>query len=110
MSLGIKMTKQGVRDLNRDARDPVEDVVSEVRAYRLAIEGWAKGYAAACLLTPSCSKVDSATAEADLRRWSCLYFAASRRSRQGAGLADALPGVADGPSTGGIKRRAIATN
>ena len=67
--------------------EPVEDVVSEVRAYRLAIQGWAKGYAVARLLTPSCSKVDGETAGADLRRWSRLYFAASRRSRREADLA-----------------------
>jgi len=82
MSLDIKMTKQGIRDL---APDPVEDVVSEVRAYRLAIQGWAKGYAAARLLTPSCSEAANANAEADLRRWSGLYFAAARRSRREAG-------------------------
>ena len=82
------MTKHGISDL---APDPVEDVVSDVSAYRLAIQGWAKGYAAARLLTPQSSKADSATAEADLRRWSGLYFAASRRSRRGAGTgADSL--------------------
>ncbi len=88
MSLDIEVTKQGIRDLDPD---PVEDVVSEVRAYRLAIQGWAKGYAASRLLTPPCSEAANATAEADLRRWSGLYFAASRRSRRGAGTgADSL--------------------
>ena len=73
-------------------KQPVEDVVSEVRAYRLAIQGWAKSYAAARLLTPSGAQVDSGTAEADLRRWSGLYFAAARRSRQEAVTgADARP-------------------
>ena len=77
MSLGIKMTNDVRPPMECDAMEPVEDVVSEVRAYRLAIQGWAKGYAAARLLTPSCSKVDGETAGADLRRWSRLYFAAS---------------------------------
>ena len=100
MSLGIKMTKQivepdGVRPpMECDALEPVEDVVSEVRAYRLAIQGWAKGYAAARLLTPSGSKVDGETAGEDLRRWSRLYFAASRSSRREADLANLPRGVA----------------
>ena len=100
MSLGIKMTKQivnpdgGRPPLECDALEPVEDVVSEARAYRLAIQGWAKGYAAARLLTPSCSKVDGEAAGADLRRWSRPYFAASRRSRREADLAIAPRGVA----------------
>ena len=95
------MTNDVRPPMERDAMEPVEDVVSEVRAYRLAIQGWAKGYAAARLLTPSCSKVDSETAQADFRRWSCLYFAASRRSRRESGLAAAVPGVAAGASTSG---------
>ena len=72
----------------------LEDVAGEVRAYRLAIQGWAKGYAAARLLTPSCPKIDSETAEADLRRWSRLYFGASRRSPREADLANVPRGVA----------------
>jgi hypothetical protein len=56
--------------------DSIEDVVSEVRAFRSAMRGWAKGYAAARLLTPSCSSVDGETARADARRWSRVYFAA----------------------------------
>ena len=70
MSLGIKMTKQGA------AMEPVQDVVSEVSAFRLAIQGWAKGYASARRLTRSCAKVDGETARADLKRWSHRYFAA----------------------------------
>ena len=87
--------------------EPVEDVVSEVRAYRLAIQGWAKGYAAARLLTPSCSKVDGETAGADFRRWSRLYFAASRRSRREAGLATAVRGVAAGRFDGPVSSGAL---
>jgi len=56
--------------------EPSQDVVGEVRAFRLAIQGWAKGYAAARRLTCSCAKVDGETARADLKRWSHLYFAA----------------------------------
>jgi hypothetical protein len=66
MSLGIMMTK----------RPPIEDVVSEAHAFRLGIQGWAKGYAAARRLTRSCAKVDAETARVDLKRWSHLYFAA----------------------------------
>ena len=73
--------------------EPVEDVVSEVRAFRLAIQGWAKGYVAARLLTPACSKVDGETAGADLRRWSRRYFATSRRCRREADLAHAPRGA-----------------
>ena len=66
MSLGIK---------ERDAMEPIQDVVSEVRAFRLAIQGWAKGYATARRLTRACAKVDGESARADLKRWSHGYFA-----------------------------------
>jgi hypothetical protein len=105
MSLEIEMTKRGIGEPvvnrmacaprnERDAMEPIEDVVSEARAYRLAIQAWAKGYAVARLLTPSCSKVDGESAGADLGRWSRLYFAASRRSRREAELTSAPRGVA----------------
>ena len=54
-----------------------EDVVSEARAFRLAVGAWAKGYARSRHLVPSSTPstlVGSEAARADLRLWSARYF------------------------------------
>jgi len=56
-----------------------EDVMSEARAFRLAMGDWAKGYATARQLALCPITIGSEAARADLRRWSTRYFDTAER-------------------------------